>query len=72
MKGLIPLLLVLLGGVGFFLYKNPRDKRDLQKILRDTQAGPTTIGLRMSGYQLGLGTWDAAGILIGSDARQPL
>lgn len=38
MKGLILLLLVLLGRVGFLLYKNLQDKRDLQKILRDTQA----------------------------------
>ncbi len=39
MKGMIILLLLLiLVGVGFYLYKNLQDKRDLQKLLRDTQA----------------------------------
>jgi len=38
MIGLILLLLLLLVGVGFFLYKNLQDERDLQKHLHDTQA----------------------------------
>lgn len=38
MIGLIFLALAILVGVGFFLYKNQQDERDLQKLLRDTQA----------------------------------
>ncbi|MCB1871800.1 MAG: hypothetical protein KDI18_03120 [Gammaproteobacteria bacterium] len=32
------ILLSLAFGLGYFLYKNQRDKRDLKKLLRDTQA----------------------------------
>lgn len=39
MTGFILLLLLLLAvGLGYFLYKNRQDKRELQKLLRDTQA----------------------------------
>jgi hypothetical protein len=38
MTGLILLVLALLVGIGFFLYKNLQDERDLQKLVRDTQA----------------------------------
>jgi len=38
MIGLILLLLALLVGLGFFLYQNLQDERDLQKHLIDTQA----------------------------------
>jgi uncharacterized protein HemX len=38
MIGLILLVLALLVGLGYFLYKNQQDERALQKLLRDTQA----------------------------------
>jgi hypothetical protein len=38
MIGLVLLVLVLLVGLGLFLYKNQQDKRELQKLLRDTRA----------------------------------
>lgn len=38
MIGLILLVLALLVGLGYFLYKNQQDEREQQKLLRDTQA----------------------------------
>lgn len=38
MIGLILLVLALLVGLGYFFYKNRQDERELQKLLRDTQA----------------------------------
>ncbi len=38
MIGLVLLVLVLLVGVGYFLYKNQQDECELQKLLRDTRA----------------------------------
>ena len=38
MIGLILLLLALLVGLGFFLYQNLQDERDLKQHLSDTQA----------------------------------
>jgi len=38
MIGLVLLVLVLLVGLGFFLYQNQQDKRELRKLLRDTRA----------------------------------
>jgi hypothetical protein len=38
MIGLVLFLLLLLVGVGYFLYKNHHDERELQKLLRETQA----------------------------------
>ena len=35
---LLMLLLLLAFGLGYFLYKNRQDKRDLREFLRDTQA----------------------------------
>jgi hypothetical protein len=38
MIGLALLVLALAVGLGYFLVKNPRDKRDLEMLLRETQA----------------------------------
>ncbi|MCB1852689.1 MAG: hypothetical protein KDI83_18240 [Gammaproteobacteria bacterium] len=32
------MILLPVVGLGYFLYKNQQDKRELQKLLRDTQA----------------------------------
>jgi len=38
MIGLALLLLALTVGLGYYLYTNRQDKRELQKLLRETQA----------------------------------
>jgi hypothetical protein len=38
MIGFVLLLLVLLVGVGYFLYKNQQDECELQELLRETRA----------------------------------
>jgi hypothetical protein len=38
MIGLALLVLLLLLGVGLFVYKNRQDRREVEKLLRETQA----------------------------------